>query len=54
LIWALFAALDYGWQWWMFEQQLRMTDTELRDELKESQGNPQIRARRRELYQDRA
>ena len=52
--WALFAVLDYCWQWWMFEQQLRMTDTELRDELKESQGNPQIRSRRRELYQDRA
>jgi len=53
-IWLCFAAVDYGWQWWRFEQQLRMSDTELRDELKEAQGNPQVRARRRSIYADRS
>lgn len=52
-VWLCFAAVDYGWHWWRFEQQLRMSDTELRDELKESQGNPQVRARRRSFYADR-
>ncbi len=51
--WLCFAAVDYGWQRWRFEQRLRMSDTELRDELKEAQGNPQVRSQRRRFYADR-
>lgn len=51
--WLCFAVLDYAWHWWRFEQQLRMSDTELRDELKETQGNPQVRSQRRRFYADR-
>lgn len=46
---ALFALalLDYFFQLWKHEQDLMMTDQEIRDELKETEGDPQVAARRR-------
>lgn len=46
---ALFilAVLDYGYQKWKQEQDMRMTTQEMRDELKEVQGDPQVAARRK-------
>jgi flagellar biosynthesis protein FlhB len=43
----ILALLDYGYQWWRQEQDLRMTSQEVREELKNLQGDPQILARRR-------
>lgn len=43
----LLALLDYGFQWWKQEQDLRMTTQELREEMKNLQGDPQIIARRK-------
>jgi flagellar biosynthesis protein FlhB len=44
------AILDYGYQYWQHERDLRMTKKELRDEMKEMDGNPHVRARRREAH----
>ena len=44
---VLLAILDYGYQRWKHERDLRMTSQELREELKTLQGDPQITARRR-------
>ena len=41
------AILDYGYQRWKHEQDLRMTPQQMREEMKQMQGNPQITARRR-------
>lgn len=41
------ALLDYMLQRWKHEQDLKMTHQEVRDEMKELQGDPQIIARRR-------
>lgn len=38
---------DYGFQWWKIEQDLKMTDDEMRDEMKMMNGDPQIAAKRR-------
>lgn len=48
---ALFvlAILDYGLQRWKYEQDLRMTHQEIREEMKNIQGDPQIVARRRAI-----
>ncbi len=46
LILALF---DYAVQWWKQEQDLRMTMQEMKDEMKQMQGDPQIAARRRQV-----
>lgn len=43
----MLALFDYGFQWWRQEQDLRMTSQEVREEMKNLQGDPQIIARRR-------
>ena len=44
---GLLALVDYGFQYWKHEQDLRMTDQELREEMRMLQGDPQLQARRR-------
>ena len=39
--------LDYAYQRWKHEKDLRMTQQEIREEMKDYQGDPQIIARRR-------
>jgi flagellar biosynthetic protein FlhB len=41
------AAADYGYQFWRTQQDLMMTKQELKDEMKSTDGNPQIKAARR-------
>jgi len=48
------AALDYLYQRLSFLRQMRMSRQEIRDELKQSEGDPQIRARLRQIRQERA
>lgn len=43
----LLAVLDYGYQWWRNEQELRMTTEEVREEMRNLQGDPQVLSRRR-------
>lgn len=45
----ILAVLDFGFQKWKYEQDLRMTDEEIREEIKSTQGDPQIKARRRRV-----
>jgi flagellar biosynthetic protein FlhB len=49
---AVLGALDYLWQRWRYEQSLKMTRQELRDEHKESEGDPQIRARFKRAHRE--
>lgn len=51
---ALVAVLDYLYQRYKFEQSLRMTKEELKRELKEEDGDPQIKARMRQLARERS
>ncbi len=48
------ALLDYGFQRWKHEQDLRMTTQEVREELRNQQGDPQILARRRAVQRQLA
>lgn len=48
------AAFDYGFQRLNFLKQMRMTRQELRDEYKDSEGDPQVKARIRRIRADRA
>ena len=45
----MLAALDWGYQKWEFEQSIRMTQKELEDEQKQSEGDPQVKSRIRLL-----
>jgi flagellar biosynthetic protein FlhB len=53
---ALFvlALLDYGFQRWQHEQDLRMTHQEVREEMKNLQGDPAVIARRRSIQRQMA
>ncbi len=41
---------DYAFQKWKFEQDLKMTKQEVRDEMKNMEGDPHIRQRRKETH----
>jgi flagellar biosynthetic protein FlhB len=54
LTYLFIGALDYGWQWWQHERSLRMTRQELREETKETEGDPRLRSRLRALHRQMA
>lgn len=54
LLTAVIAAADIGWQRLAFARKMRMDHQELRDEQKESDGNPEVKARQRQLGQQRS
>ena len=47
LVMVVIAAADYGYQWWRTQNELMMTKQEVKDEMKSSEGNPQVKAARR-------
>jgi flagellar biosynthesis protein FlhB len=48
------AILDYGFQRWKYEHDLRMTSQEVREEMKNMEGNPQVISRRRAVQRQLA
>jgi flagellar biosynthetic protein FlhB len=48
------AAGDYGYQRWSFMKKMRMTKQEVRDEHKQMEGDPMIKARMRSMRRERA
>lgn len=38
------ALFDYVYQWWDYEKNLRMSHEEMKEEFKQTEGNPQVRA----------
>lgn len=48
------ALIDYGYNWWDLEQKMMMTKQEVKEELKNREGNPQIKARIRRIQRDLA
>ena len=46
---ALLAGGDAGLQFWLHRQKLRMSDAEIREEMKDSAGNPHVKSRQRML-----
>jgi flagellar biosynthetic protein FlhB len=43
------AAADYLWQWWQHEKSLRMTKEEVKQEMKQNEGDPHVKQRRRSI-----
>lgn len=48
----LIASLDVPFQLWDYRQQLKMTFQEVRDENKDTEGNPEVRGRVRKMQRD--
>jgi flagellar biosynthetic protein FlhB len=51
---AFFAMTDYGWQYFERMKRLKMTRQELRDEFKQSEGDPTVKARLKQIRSERA
>ncbi|MCU7906123.1 MAG: flagellar biosynthesis protein FlhB [Candidatus Thiodiazotropha sp. (ex Epidulcina cf. delphinae)] len=50
----LIAAIDVPFQLWEHKRQLKMTRQELRDEMKETEGKPEVKSRIRQLQREMA
>ncbi|NPV92035.1 MAG: flagellar biosynthesis protein FlhB [Firmicutes bacterium] len=48
LLLLVMAVLDYFYQWWEMEQSLKMSKQEIKDEYKQMEGDPQIKAKIKE------
>jgi len=48
---AVIAAIDVPYQLWQHKQSLRMTRHEIREEMKESEGSPEIKGRIRQMQE---
>ncbi|MDR3288290.1 MAG: flagellar biosynthesis protein FlhB [Peptococcaceae bacterium] len=44
LAFLIIAVIDYLYQWWDYEKNLRMSHQDLKDEYKQTEGNPQLKA----------
>lgn len=51
---VILAALDYAYQRWEYEKNLRMTKKEVKDEWKNTEGDPLVKARIRRLQREAA
>jgi len=54
LVFLVLAVADYGFQRWNFERKLRMSRQEIKEEHKEQEGDPLIRARIRSIQREMA
>lgn len=54
LVMAVIAVADFLWQKFHWRQDLRMTRQEVKDELKQSEGDPIVKSRLRSLARDRS
>jgi len=41
----LLGMLDYGYQWWQYEKNLRMSKQDIKEEFKQTEGNPEIKSK---------
>jgi flagellar biosynthetic protein FlhB len=41
----IMAVFDYGYQWWEYEKNLRMSKQEVKEEYKQVEGNPEIKSK---------
>lgn len=48
------AALDFIYQWWDYERQMKMSKQEVKEEYKQLEGDPQVKGKIKELQRRRA
>ena len=48
------AALDFMYQWWDYERQLKMSKQEIKEEYKQTEGDPQVKGKIKQIQRERA
>lgn len=51
---TVLAGADFLYQWWEYERQLRMSKQEIKEEFKQTEGDPQVKGRIKELQRKMA
>ncbi len=54
MVLLVLAIIDYAWRKWKHEQEMKMSKQEVKDEMKRMDGDPQTKARRREIARQTA
>lgn len=54
IVFMAIAGFDYFYQWWDYERQIKMSKQEMKEEYKQTEGNPEIKGRIRNLQRERA
>lgn len=44
----ILGVLDYGYQWWEYEKNLKMSKQEIKEEHKQAEGNPEVKSKIRQ------
>ena len=48
------AAADYLYQWWDYERQMKMSKQEVKEEYKQTEGDPQVKGKIKQIQRQRA
>ena len=48
------AALDFMYQWWDYERQMKMSKQEIKEEYKQTEGDPQVKGKIKQIQRERA
>ena len=48
------AARDFLYQWWDYERQLKMSKQEIKEEYKQTEGDPQVKGKIKQIQRERA
>lgn len=51
-VYVVIAALDFAYQKWKFKEDMKMTKQEVKDEFKNSEGDPQIKGKQRQRMRE--
>ena len=51
---VVLAFFDYLYQWWDYERQMRMSKQEIKEEYKQTEGDPQVKGKIKEIQRKRA
>jgi len=54
IVLSIFAIADYGYQRWKYSRDLKMTKQEIKEEHKETEGDPRVKARIKSLQREMA
>ncbi len=54
LVLFVLAAFDFAFEKWRYKEDLKMTTKEVKDEAKESEGDPQVKVKRRQIAREMA
>ncbi len=54
LVFIFVAGLDYFYQWWDYEKRLRMSKQDIKEEYKQTEGDPQIKGKIKDLQRRQA